>query len=230
METLATLFFGFLLILAIVVAGWILITTLKGAAEMFETAGPIVLLGWILVFPLMLVISFLWALSNSFEAANKAREYRSIVDTKKRDRELANKNIVDKWLEKVIAYEAETPINLRTKYDFSRFMNNSYDFHDISSPQPAWLSQSHIELRNLFLDALEYPEASREELQSAVLQARTEKDFKDSHPRLLSFFGQDYPENPQWILNENADEMKRQQQLEEQKRKAELRSRMDLGH
>lgn len=230
METLGTLFIGFVLILSLAMAGWIVITTLKGAFEMFLAAGPIVLVGWILVFPLMLVLSFLWALSNSFEAISDAREFRSIVDKKLRDRERANKQIVDHWLEKVIAYEAETPDNLRTKYDFSRFMSNCYNVYDISGPQPAWLSPSQIALRNSFLDALEYPEATKEELQSAVLRARTEKDFKDSHPRLVSFFGHDYPENPQWVHNEDADEMKRQQELEEQKRKAELRSRLDLQH
>lgn len=230
METLGTLFIGFVLILSLVMAGWIVITTFKGAVEMFVTAGPIVLVGWILVFPLMLVFSFLWALSNSFEAISDAREFRSTVDRKQRDREQANKNIVDHWLEKVVAYEAETPVNLRTKYDFDRFMLNCYRYHDISRSQPAWLSQSHIVLRNSFLDALDYPEATRDELYSAVLLARTRKDFKDSHPRLISFFGQDYPENPEWILNENAEEMRRLQEMEEQKRKTELRSRVDLRH
>ena len=158
---------------------------------MFATAGPIVLIGWIF-FPLNVGDLFLWALSNSLDEKIDASEHRSAVE---RNKELADKNIIDHWLDKVIAYEAKTPDNSRTKYDFDHFINNSYDYRGLSV-EPAWLSRSHVGLRKSFLDGLDYPEATREELQSAVLRARTEKDFKDENPRLIAFFREDYPENP----------------------------------
>ena len=115
MEALGILFIGLLLVLALVIAGWILKTTFAGAAEMFATAGPIVLVGWIFFFPLMLAISFFWALSNSLDKKIDASEHQATVE---RNKELADKNIIDHWLDKVIAYEAKTPDNSRTKYDF----------------------------------------------------------------------------------------------------------------
>ena len=229
MEALVILFIGLLSILALAIAGWILKTTFIGAAEMFATAGPIVLRGGIFFFPLMLAISFFWALSNSIDENLEASEHRSTVERNKRNKELADKNIIDHWLDKVIAYEAKTPDNSRTKYDFDRFISNSYDYRGLSV-EPAWLSRSHVGLRKSFLDGLDYPEATREELQSAVLRARTEKDFKDENPRLIAFFGDDYPENPQWIINESTDEKKRQQEIEEQKRKRDLPSKMNLNN
>ena len=228
METLGILFIGLLLVLALAIAGWILKTTFIGAAEMLATAGPIVLIGWIFFFPLMLVISFFWALSNSLDEKIDSSEHQSTVDRNKRNRELADKNIIDHWLDKVIVYEAETPGNSRTKYDFDRFISFSYNSAGLRAEPPAWLSQSHIALKKSFLDGLDYPEATQEELQSAVLRARTEKDFKDENPRLTAFFGDDYPENPQWSINESADEKKRQQEIEGQKRKRDLRSKMNL--
>lgn len=230
MEALGILFIGLLLVIAVVIAGWILKTTFIGAAEMFATAGPIVLIGWIFFFPLMLAISFFWALSNSLDEKIDASEHRSAVERNKRNKELADKNIIDHWLDKVIAYEAKTPDNSRTKYDFDRFISHSYNSAGLLGEPPAWLSQRHVTLKKSFLDGLDYLEATQEELQSAVLRARTEKDFKDENPRLIAFFGDDYPENPQWIINESTDEKKRQQEIEEQKRKRDLRSKMNLNN
>ena len=124
----------------------------------------------------MLAISFFWALSNSLDEKIDASEHRSAVERNKRNKELADKNIIDHWLDKVIAYEAKTPDNSRTKYDFDRFISNSYDYRGLSV-EPAWLSRSHVGLRKSFLDGLNYPEATREELQSGF-EAEQKKTSK----------------------------------------------------
>ena len=85
METLGMIIVGLLIIVAFTLGLWVLKTTFAGAVNMLETAGPIVFIGWIFFFPLMLIGAFVWGLDMDGKIAYW-REYFDL-ETVKNDME-----------------------------------------------------------------------------------------------------------------------------------------------
>jgi hypothetical protein len=222
METLGMIIVGLLIIVAFTLGSWVLKTTFAGAVNMLETAGPIVFIGWIFAFPLMLIGAFVWGL----DMDSKQREKNTLTAERwSREREVASANFTEYCLNKVIAYESKTSEDLRSKHSFNLYVT-SYANRDFNSFNHIWNLSINSSRKAEFLAALEYPEFIEKDLNNAVAKARTKEAFLENNKEMTTFFDGKYPINPEWLRNEQSDERKLRKLEAEEARKRELRAKL----
>ena len=222
METLGMIIVGLLIIVAFTLASWVLKTTFAGAVDMLVTAGPIVFIGWIFFFPLMLIGAFIWGLDMDGKERRKNTQRELNMEERKREQEVASANFTEYCLNKVIVYESETSEDLRSKHSFNLYATSDVSFLKTH----IWNLSINSSRKAEFLAALEYPEFIEKDLKNAVANARTEETFLENNKEMTTFFDGKYPINPEWLRNEQDDERKLRKLEAEEARKRELRAKL----
>lgn len=221
METLGMIIVGLLIIVAFTLASWVLKTTFAGAVEMLVTAGPIVFIGWIFFFPLMLIGALIWGLDMDGKERRKNTQRELNMEERKREQEVASANFTEYCLNKVIVYESETSEDVRSKHSFNLYATSDVSFLKTH----IWNLSINSSRKAEFLAALEYPEFIEKDLKNAVANARTKEAFLENNKEMTTFFDGKYPINPEWLRNEQADERKLRKLEAEEARKRELRAK-----
>ena len=222
METLGMIIVGLLIIVAFTLASWVLKTTFAGAVDMLVTAGPIVFIGWIFFFPLMLIGAFIWGLDMDGKERRKNTQRELNMEERKREQEVASANFTEYCLNKVIVYESETSEDLRSKHSFNLYATSDVSFLKTH----IWNLSINSSRKAEFLAALEYPEFIEKDLKNAVANARTKEAFLENNKEMTTFFDGKYPINPEWLINEQDDERKLRKLEAEEARKRELRAKL----
>ena len=222
METLGMIIVGLLIIVAFTLASWVLKTTFAGAVDMLVTAGPIVFIGWIFFFPLMLIGAFIWGLDMDGKERRKNTQRELNMEERKREQEVASANFTEYCLNKVIVYESETSEDLRSKHSFNLYATSDVGFLTSN----IWNLSINSSRKAEFLAALEYPEFIEKDLKNAVANARTKEAFLENNKEMTTFFDGKYPINPEWLRNEQDDERKLRKLEAEEARKRELRAKL----
>jgi hypothetical protein len=222
METLGMIIVGLLIIVAFTLASWVLKTTFAGAVDMLVTAGPIVFIGWIFFFPLMLIGAFIWGLDMDGKERRKNTQRELNMEERKREQEVASANFTEYCLNKVIVYESETSEDLRSKHSFNLYATSDVSFLKTH----IWNLSINSSRKAEFLAALEYPEFIEKDLKNAVANARTKEAFLENNKEMTTFFDGKYPINPEWLRNEQDDERKLRKLEAEEARKRELRAKL----
>ena len=177
METLGMIIVGLLIIVAFTLASWVLKTTFAGAVDMLVTAGPIVFIGWIFFFPLMLIGAFIWGLDMDGKERRKNTQRELNMEERKREQEVASANFTEYCLNKVIVYESETSEDLRSKHSFNLYATSDVSFLKTH----IWNLSINSSRKAEFLAALEYPEFIEKDLKNAVANARTKGAFLENN-------------------------------------------------
>ena len=222
METLGMIIVGLLIIVAFTLASWVLKTTFAGAVDMLVTAGPIVFIGWIFFFPLMLIGAFIWGLDMDGKERRKNTQRELNMEERKREQEVASANFTEYCLNKVIVYESETSEDLRSKHSFNLYATSDVSFLKTH----IWNLSINSQRKAEFLAALEYPEFIEKDLKNAVANARTKEAFLENNKEMTTFFDGKYPINTEWLRNEQDDERKLRKLEAEEARKRELRAKL----
>ena len=215
---------GLLMIVAFTLGGWVLKTTFAGAVDMLVTAGPIVFIGWIFVFPLMLIGAFIWGLDMDRNQRERNTQRELTAARSSREREVASANFTEYCLDQVIVYESKTSEDLRSKHSFNLYVTSVA--HSSLGSTHIWEQSINSSTKAEFLAALEYPEFIEKDLNNAVARARTKEVFLENNKEMTAFFDGKYPVNPEWLRNEQSDERKLRKLEAEEARKRELRAKL----
>ena len=225
METLGMIIVGLLIIVAFTLGSWVLKKTFAGAVDMLETAGPIVFIGWIFFFPLMVIGAFIWGLDMDGKERGKNTQRELNMAKRKREQEVASANFTEYCLNQVIAYESETSEDLRSKHSFNLHVTSD-TYRHFNAITHIWNLAINSSRRAEFLAALEYPEFIEKDLNKAVDMARTKEAFLENNKEMTTYFDGKYPINPEWLRNEQSDERKLRKLEAEEARKRELRAKL----
>ena len=93
-------------------------------------------------------------------------------------------------MEGVISYEKETKEGRRGGYHYSNYMRYKRlgNYPEINS----WLARER-EQKDKVMQALEYPDFTRDDLTNTLNSSRTETAFLEDHADMVAFFDNEYP-------------------------------------